>query len=115
VDDKITWDSEVGASGTYEVEIHYACPKADVGSTIELSFNDCRLRGQVSEAHDPPLRGGENDRVERMESYVKDFKSMKLGTIHLEKGKGELTLRALEVPGSQVMDFRLMMLTRVGQ
>jgi hypothetical protein len=60
------------------------------------------------------LKGMENDRVERrMESYVKDFKSMKMGTIHLKKGRGLLTLKALEVPGSQVMDFRLIMLKRI--
>ncbi len=113
VDDKITWDAEVGVSGDYEVELHYACPAADVGSTIELSFGESRLRGQISVAHDPPLRGGENDRVERMESYVKDFKSMKLGTIKLEKGKGELSLRAIDIPGAQAMEFRLLMFTRV--
>lgn len=113
LDDKVTWEAQVGASGAYEVEIHYSCPQADVGSTIELSFNDSRLRAQVAEAHDPALRGGENDRVERQESYVKDFKSMKLGTINLRKGRGVLTLRALKIPGSQVMDFRLIMLTKV--
>ncbi len=109
LEDKITWDAEVLISGTYEVELYYTCPAADVGSTIELSFRDSRLRGRITEAHDPPLRGGENDRVERGESYVKDFKPMKLGTMRLEKGRGELTLRALAIPGSQAMDFRLMM------
>jgi hypothetical protein len=59
------------------------------------------------------LRGGEHDRVPRQESYVKDFQSLRLGTIQLKKGQGTLTLRATEIPGSQVMDFRLMMLTRV--
>ena len=113
LDDKITWDAEVAAAGLYEVEVYYTCPAADVGSTIELSFAESRLRGQVAEAHDPPLRGGENDRVSRGESYVKDFKPMKLGTIRLEKGRAELALRALKIPGSQVMDFRLMMFTRV--
>jgi len=29
--------------------------------------------------------------------------------------KGELTLRALKMPGSQVMNFRLLMLTRPGK
>jgi arylsulfatase A-like enzyme len=111
-DGKITWNAEVAAAGDYEVEIHYACAKPDVGSTIELSFGNSRLRGKVTEAHDPPLRGGEHDRLERRESYVKDFKAMKLGTIRLETGKGELTLRALEIPGSQVMDFRLLMFRR---
>jgi len=113
LDDKITWDAEVLAAGLYEVEVHYTCPAADVGSTIELSFAGSRLRGQVAEPHDPPLRGGENDRVSRGESYVKDFKPMKLGTIRLEKGRAELTLRAMKIPGSQVMDFRLLMFTRV--
>jgi len=114
-EDKITWDAEVLSDGTYEIEIHYTCPAADVGSTIELSFGDSVLRGEVTEAHDPPLRGGEHDRVPRGESYVKDFKPLKLGTIELEKGRGELTLRAPRIPGSQAMDFRLMMFTRVAQ
>jgi hypothetical protein len=113
VDDKITWDAEVGATGDYEVELYYACPQADVGSTVELRFDNSKLVGHITEAHDPPLRGGEHDRVERQESYVKDFKSMPLGRIHLEKGKGTLTLQATEMPGKQVMEFRLLMLTRV--
>ena len=113
VDDKLTWQAEVGANGKYAVELHYACPKADVGSTVELSFNDSKLVGRISQAHDAPLRGDENDRVKRQESYVKDFKAMKLGTIELQKGEGELKLQALDIPGTQAMEFRLLMLTRV--
>ena len=92
VDDIITWGAEVGASGKYRVEIEYACPEEDVGSTIQLSFNDSKLKGKITESHDPPLRGGENDRHPRGESYVKDFKTMELGVIELEKGEGTLTL-----------------------
>jgi arylsulfatase A-like enzyme len=115
LDDGITWTAEVAATGDYEVELYYTCPKADVGSEIELSFNDARIRGRITEPHDPPVRGAEHDRVPRAESYVKNFHPLKLGTIRLEKGKGELTLRALTKPGSQVMDFRLIMLTRARQ
>ena len=115
LEDKITWNVEARASGNYEVEIYYTCPRADVGSTLELSFQGSHLRGRVTEANDPPLRGQENDRVPRGESYGKDFKPMKLGILHLEQGRGELTLKALEIPGAQVMDFRLMMLTRVSE
>lgn len=113
VDDKITWDVEVLAEGDYEVEVYYTCPQADVGSTIELSHRDAKLQGKVTEAHDPPLRGAERDRVPRKESYVKNFRPLKLGTIHLKKGRGELTLRALNMPGGSVMDVRLLMFTRV--
>lgn len=114
-DDRITWNAEVAATGTYEVEIYYACPEADIGSTIELSFNDSRIRGQITEAHDPPVRGGKHDRVPRKESYVKDFRPLKLGTIKLTEGKGELALRAIDMPGKQVMEFRTMMFTRVAE
>jgi hypothetical protein len=33
--------------------------------------------------------------------------------MHLDKGRGELILRALSIPGSQVMDFRLLMFERI--
>ena len=49
----------------------------------------------------------------RMESYVKGFKRKVIGTIKLEKGPATLNLKALKIPGKQVMDFRLMMLRRL--
>jgi hypothetical protein len=55
----------------------------------------------------------EHDRFVRGESYVKDFKRITLGQIHLEAGKGTLALKAIDMPGAQVMDFRLMLLSRV--
>ncbi len=111
-DDKITWDIEVLADGWFDVEIYYTCPPEDTGSTFELSFGSSTVTGKITEGHDPPLRGMENDRIERQESYVKDFKPMHVGRLFMEQGKGQLTLHATEMPGSQVMDFRLMMLKR---
>jgi len=113
LEDRITWDCEVGQAGTYQVEVYYTCSEADLGSTVELSFNGSKLVGKITEAHNPPLTGMEHDRVERQESYVKDFKATTLGTIRLEKGKGTLSFQALEIPASQVMDFRLLYLTRL--
>lgn len=112
-DDKVTWEAEVAHSGNYEVELHYSCPKESVGSKVSLSFGGAVLRGVIDASHDPPVRGGENDRVTRMESYVKDFGVLTLGTLKLEAGKGTLTLQATEIPRNKVMDFRLLMLTRL--
>ena len=112
LEEKIIWDVEVLADGYFDVEIYYTCPPQDVGSVFDLSFGSSTLSGKVTEAHDPPLRGMENDRVIRGNSYVKDFKPLKIGKVFLERGKGPLTLQATKIPGSQVMDFRLMMLTR---
>ncbi len=113
-EDKITWEVEVAKTARYEAVIYYTCPKEDVGSTVELSFNGSRIEGRVTEPHDPPLRGAEHDRVGRGgESYVKDFKPLRLGVGQLKKGRGTLTLRAIEVPGRQVMDVRAVTLARL--
>jgi len=109
---KITWDVEVLADGDFEVDIYYTCPAADTGSTVRLSLGDAELVTRIAKPHDPPLKGAEFDRVDRMEGYEKDFIAHQAGTVQLKKGRGELTLQALDIPGSQVMDFRLLMLTR---
>lgn len=113
LDDKITWQGEVAEEGDFEVVIYYTCPEEAIGSSIELRFGNSILTGNIEEAHDPPIQGMENDRFERQESYVKDFKPMKIGTIHLTKGPGTLELAATKIPGGQVMDFRLLTLERI--
>ncbi len=110
--DSISWEAEVLEGGEFEVELYYTCPAEDIGSVFELSFGNSKLIREITEAHNPPLTGREHGRISRVESYVKDFKKMPMGSIHLEKGKGFLTLKALEIPGSQVMDFRLLMFKR---
>lgn len=110
--DKITWDIEVANSGTYQAIIYYTCEKENVGSTVELEFKGSRVQTKVTKPHNPPLYGEENDRVTRGgESYVKDFRPLDLGVFRLQKGRGLLTLRALDVTGSQVMDVRAVLLT----
>lgn len=110
--DSMTWDIEIATAGRYEAVVCYTCPAADVGSVIELSLNGSKIQATVTEAHDPPLMGAEHDRVKRKgESYVKDFKPLRLGLFDLPAGKGQLTLRALHVPGKQVMDVRVVLLT----
>ena len=42
---------------------------------------------------------------------MKEFRPLNLGTMKLEKGRGQLTLRALEIPGASVMDVRQVTLT----
>jgi arylsulfatase A-like enzyme len=109
-EDEITFDVEALSTGDFEVEIYYTCPAKDVGAVFELSFGEEKVIGKITEPHDPPLIGDQNNRTRMDESYVKDFKPLKIGTIHLKKGKETLKLKALQIPGSQVMDFRLLML-----
>jgi hypothetical protein len=114
MDDSMTWDIEVATSGKYEVSVYYTCPAADVGSAFELSFNGARIEGKVTEPNDPPALGAENDRAKREgESLVKDFKPLNLGVAELKAGHADLTLKALNIPGKQVMEVRMVMLKLV--
>lgn len=110
--DSITWNSEVLCDGNYEVELFYTCPKNDIGSTIQLSFGYSKLEYKLNEAFDSPLLK-DDDIYPRTEGFVKRFNRVNIGTIKLKKGIGTLTLKAIEIPGSQVMDFRLLLLKRV--
>ncbi len=112
-EDRITWDVDVAAAGKYEVVVHYACPKDDVGSNVELSFRGSRLEASLAEAHDPPAYGPDHDRAPRdAESPVKDFKPWRMGSMDLPAGRGELTLRALTVARGQVLELRQIELIR---
>ena len=108
VNDSITWNVDVLEKGNFQVEMYYTCPPKDLGSVVELSFGDSKIKAKIIEAFDSPLVGKEHDRVLRMESYVKEFKPLNLGIITLPKGKGTLTLKALEMPNKAVADFRLL-------
>ena len=113
-DDKITWDVEVVEDGEFEVQVYYTCPAEKLGATVELSLGAAMIKAKVSEAFDPPYIGKAADRVKRMEGDDKEWRPMSMGRVRLEKGAGTLTLRATEVPSGGVMDFRLLMLKRVG-
>jgi hypothetical protein len=104
--DSITWDVRVETPGEYHARVWYTCAEENTGAAIELSFRGASVREVVTEAHDPPLVGKERDRIPRIESYVKEFRPMDLGTIPLEAGRGDLVLRAPEIPGEEAIDVR---------
>lgn len=113
-EDRMVWLVDVHTPGRYEVTIDYTCPLADAGSTIELSCGENRLLGKVQPGWDPPLNTNQ-DTLPRppAESQMKEFHTLPLGEITLSAGPGELTLRAIEIPGRSVMDVRRVTLTLV--
>ncbi len=113
INDSITWEVEVMKGGTFEVEIYYTCSTKDVGSTFEIRVGDAILHGEITEGHDPPLTGMEHDRHPRQESYVKDFRPLKVGVITLQQGVQTLRIKAKKIPGEKVMDLRLLMFHRI--
>jgi hypothetical protein len=111
-DDSLVWTIEVNTPGEYAVEALYTCPLPDAGSTIELRFGDDRLSARVTPGWDPPLYTNQ-DTLPRPpgESQMKEFRTLDMGTVRLERGRGPLILRAREIPGQSVMDLRALTLT----
>jgi arylsulfatase A-like enzyme len=113
VEDSLSWQVEVPEEGRFRVHLYYTCPQGDEGSAIQLSLGGSSLQTQITEAFDPPLRGMDEDLAPRIESYVKDWKVLDMGSIELLPGAFTMSLKALEMPGKSVMDFRLLLFERI--
>lgn len=111
--DSVTWDVDVKDDGQYKATLYYTCTQENVGSTIQLAFKGSSIESVIHKAHDSPFLNKELDRVERVESYDKDFTAFAMGTIYLKAGKGTLVLKSTKVSGEQVMDFSSLILERI--
>ena len=111
--DAIVWPVEVVEGGKFKVELYYCCAPKDLGTTMELSMGESKVSVKIDKANESPLIGADQDRSFRNESLVKNFVPVEMGEIELAKGKGDLVLKATEIPGDESIEFRLLMFTRV--
>jgi arylsulfatase A len=104
-DDRVWWDVDVVRAGKYEVTLMYTCPESDVGARIRAEARGESVEGVLTRAHDPaPIPSP--DRVPRGEVYEKVWAPLMLGTLALEKGRTNLTVKALTRPGKAVMELK---------
>ncbi len=113
IQDSITWDVEVLEPGIFEAIIYYTCSNKNIGSTIQLSLGETKTESIINKAHDSEFLYADKDRFTRLESYEKDFIPMSIGKIHLAKGKGVLSLKAISIPKEEVMEFRMLLLNKI--
>jgi arylsulfatase A-like enzyme len=103
--DFISWQVNVGKSGDYEAVVYYTCAAGDEGSTVRLSMSDGEsVQAKVVEVFDPPLYDKSKERIENSHYFVKDFRPLRLGTIPLQAGRGELRLDSVKMTGQKVID-----------
>ena len=67
---------------------------------------------RITEAHDPPYRFSP-DRLLRGEVYEKPWMPLTLGTVALERGRTDLTIKARSMPGDRMMDVKAVRVRRV--
>jgi len=112
VEDHIHWELDVKTAGAYDVTMMYTCREGDVGSTVEVESGTGKLQATITDPFDPPLKD-RDDRIQRKESYEKEFRPLPMGRIRLEEGLGDFQLRVLDKPGEEVCDLRALRLDLV--
>ena len=108
--DYIFWEIDVLEDGINNIELYYTLEKESVGTEIALEFENQIIKKTIDEFHDPSLVGFEQDKIKRIESYTKDFKKIKIGTMSFNKGLSKLKLKTTKKVGKKSIDFRLLIL-----
>ena len=108
--DYIFWEIDVLEDGINNIELYYTLEKESVGTEIALEFENQIIKKTIDEFHDPNLVGFEEDKIKRIESYTKDFKKIKIGTMSFKKGLSKLKLKTTKKVGKKSIDFRLLIL-----
>jgi hypothetical protein len=93
--------------------VYYSCSKDNIGTELSVSFGENSVKNMVKKENNVPLIGMEHDAVPRDESYIKDFISLNLGTIHLKPGKGTLKLMSQNLLKANDLDIKLVTLRRI--
>ncbi len=112
-EDFISWDVALEKEGNFKIDVYYSCSKDNIGTELSVSFGENSVKNVVKKENNVPLIGMEHDTVPRDESYIKDFISLNLGTIHLKPGKGTLTLMSQNLLKANDLDIKLVTLRRI--
>jgi arylsulfatase A-like enzyme len=89
----IYWPIEVYEDLIYEPMIYYTADESSLGTVITIEANETGVQKIIDTPFNPVLRGMENDRVRREESYIKDFKQLVFPVLKLNKGFYNLKLK----------------------
>ena len=91
--DSIYWPIQVMNDGLYSLRIFINADNESLNSELIVSTNNYNAEGKVNKVFISDLRGMENDRVPRIESYLKDFDAIDLKPIYLTKQSKYLSIK----------------------
>ncbi len=91
--DSIYWNAEVLETGNYYADIYYNAEKDEIGTEIELIAGNQKGLISIEKEFNAQLKGMENDRFKRIESYVKEFIPQRSSIFQLEKGEQIIRLK----------------------
>lgn len=107
--DRVSWEIEVVAAGTYRFSLQYACTAAQIGTELDLAVlgTGQTIRSRIQEAFTPvPLPNP--DRVEgaRTEAREQTWAYVSLGQLTLVPGRYTVRLQSHTIPGPAVGEIK---------
>jgi arylsulfatase A len=96
----------VVTAGDYEIELALACPPTDAGSRLRIIVGKESIDAIVTAAPAPEIALPHRDEAGKSRCRNREWTTLKAGTLKLPKGPAQLTLEALTMPGTQVMELK---------
>lgn len=109
----VWWPVEAYEKGEFEVTLYYACPEVARGLEIRLENASGTVAATIREPHPAVDYGAAWDRIPRIESYAKDFRSLTLGTLKINEGADTLSLRAGGFPPGAYLEVQRLVLRKI--
>jgi putative heme-binding domain-containing protein len=97
-DDRAVWTVAVAKAGRYEVWLDYACDKSAAGNTFVLEAGRAKLTGEVAAT-----------------GTWEVYKQARVGTLALEAGERQVTMRAAGKINGALLDLRAIRLVPAGE
>jgi arylsulfatase A len=110
---KLWFEIEVATAGEYAITLHANVPAADAGARLRITAGASALEAvtQAFPGQNIPLP--HRDAVGEARYIDRTWSAQRLGTLTLPAGPLRLTLEALTMPGTAVMSFKGLTLTRI--
>ncbi len=93
--DSILWTLNINKKGTYRVEMQYGCTAGETGSQLALITGSGQVLFRISEPFESAVLP-DRDYVKRSESVERTWSWMDVGTVILNEGKEEISLKLVK-------------------
>ena len=93
--DSILWTLNINKKGTYNVKLQYGCTSGETGSILSLITGAGQVLFEISEPFESAVLP-DRDYVKRSESVERTWSWMDVGTVTLNEGKEEISLKLVK-------------------
>ncbi len=93
--DSILWTLNINNKGTYRVKMQYGCTSGETGSILSLITGAGQVLFEISEPFESVVLP-ERDYVKRSESVERTWSWMDVGTVILNEGKENISLKLIK-------------------